>query len=128
MPRACRKSFWRVWIEAMTANAKHDLSIEEISPTVDLADCWRYGANKSFRYGLPFHHLILVESGSIRAKPPGGEFDARAGDLICFRPALVNEYLVREPTTFYQAVIQFAPPPHDKWTPTLGELGPLPTQ
>jgi len=70
---------------------------------------------------------MLVESGSIRAAAPDGEpFEARGGDLICFRHKDLNEYHVWETAVFYQIHLQFAPPPNETLTPSFGELGPLP--
>src|SRR5689334_12675421 len=100
--------------------------MDQIAPTVHIADCWRREARTAFRYRIPSHHLILIESGRILARPPGSEFEARTGDLVCFRSASVNEYVLLEPTVFYQTHLQFAPPPKQEWTPVLGEHRPLP--
>jgi len=102
------------------------LRVEEISPTVELADCWNFPADYRHVYRIPSHHLLLIESGTIVARPPGGEFEARAGDLICFRPTEVNEYGNRGPTLIYQAHLEFAPPPRHQATPRLGKWGALP--
>jgi AraC-like DNA-binding protein len=51
---------------------------------------------------------------------------AKAHDLVYFRPAELNEYGNCGPTLFYQAHVNFAPPPHDRLTPWLDEKGPLP--
>src|SRR5437870_862739 len=36
-------------------SASHFLPIEEISPALNLADCWRYPGNNPFRYRNPVH-------------------------------------------------------------------------
>lgn len=35
----------------------------------------------------------------------------RDGDLVCFRPTDANHYAVSRETVFYQAHVQFVPPP-----------------
>src|SRR4051812_26490501 len=79
------------------------LGAEELSPRVDLAGCWYFHDDVAHRYRIPSHHLILVESGEIKARTPYGSLAAKAGDLICFRPAEVNHYRNCGPTLFYQA-------------------------
>jgi AraC-like DNA-binding protein len=102
------------------------LHIGQISPSLDLADCWLFDSDNWFGYRVPSHHLILIEEGTVVAQPPSGKFEARAGDLICFRPAEVNFYGTRGRTLLYQAHLQFAPPPRHRCTPLLGSRGPLP--
>lgn len=53
-------------------------------------------------------------------------FTAKAGDLICFRPAERNEYRVLQRASFYQAHITFAPPPLHRSTPFFPGIGLLP--
>jgi AraC-like DNA-binding protein len=101
--------------------------VDEIRPTVDLASYFSLENDPWMPYRVPSHHLILIEQGGIRARTPDGEFDAFAGDLICFRPAELNEYGTRGLTTFYQTHVGFAPPPRHRLTPWLGDgIGPLP--
>jgi len=69
---------------------------------------------------------MLIESGRIEAQTKDGAFAAKAGDLICFRPAELNQYGTHTPTLFYQAHVEFAGPPRHKLTPFLEGIGPLP--
>lgn len=102
------------------------LPIQELSPQVSLAGCFHFEEDMFFPYRLPAHHLILIESGRISANPPTGPFEAKAGDLICFRPAKVNQYTARGPVVFYQISVRFASPPRHQLTPWLGKRGELP--
>ncbi|MBN2202458.1 AraC family transcriptional regulator, partial [bacterium] len=102
------------------------LTLDELDPSVDLASCWHFPRDQWHRYRIPGHHLLLVETGAIKARTPQGNLTAAARDLICFRPTELNEYGNRGPTLFYQAHINFAPPPRDRLTPWLDEKGPLP--
>jgi AraC-like DNA-binding protein len=72
------------------------------------------------------YHLILVESGLLQACTVDGEFTARPGDFVCFRPAPRNSYGVAPGTVIYQAHLSFAPPPRDHWPLWLDPIGPLP--
>ncbi len=72
---------------------------------------------------------MLVEYGSILCKTRRGEtFEAGARDLLCFRPASVNEFETRGPTLFYQAHVAFAPPPRHRATPLLPGVGMIPVR
>jgi AraC-like DNA-binding protein len=93
---------------------------------VELASSWAFRENYWYKYRIPGHHLLLIESGRIDAITPNGRLVARAGDLLCFRPTEHNEYGNAGPTNFYQTHINFAAPPRDQATPWLDELGPLP--
>jgi AraC-like DNA-binding protein len=72
--------------------------------------------------------LILIESGHIEAKTTGGVFHAGARDLICFRPADLNQYGVHAPALYYQAHVEFAGPPRHRLTPYLDGVGLLPVR
>jgi len=102
------------------------LGLDELSPVVELASCWHMEDNPWYRYRIPGHHLLLLEKGRIEFIAPLGSGSAKAGDLICFRPAEINQYGTFGPTTFYQSHINFAPPPKERLTPWLDEAGPLP--
>ena len=91
-----------------------------------MASAWNYPNNLWHKYRIPGHHLLLIESGWIEARTAYGRVDARAGEMICFRPTEHNEYGNHEPTVFYQAHINFCPPPRPQDTPWLDEIGPLP--
>jgi AraC-like DNA-binding protein len=102
------------------------ITLDQVLPTVDLASCFHLVYPIWHKYRVPSHHLLLVESGIVKAKTPHGQFIAKAGDLLCFRPTSLNEYGHSGPTLLYQAHVQFAPPPRDRCTPLLDEYGPLP--
>jgi len=102
------------------------LGINELRPTVHLAGCYHFKRDVWFHYRIPSHHLILVESGRIEAKTKDGSFEAKSGDLICFRSAEWNQYGTHSPTLFYQAHVDFAGPPRHKLTPFLEGIGPVP--
>ncbi len=103
------------------------LQIDEIAPVVEVAGCFQL-QDRDFTYRIPGHHLILIESGEIEARTPGGALCARPHDLLCFRPAERNEYSPRGSTLTYQAQILFHPPPLHQLTPWLDGIGPLPCQ
>ena len=102
------------------------LTTDELVPGIDLASCYEFPTDRWFVYRIPSHHLILVETGRIEAKTPNGHLEAKAGDLVCFRSAEHNEYGTRGPTLFFQAHVQFAPPPRHRLTPWLNRIGPIP--
>src|ERR1039457_2909611 len=104
----------------------HYLVLNEIRPTLLLAGCYHFRRDICFQYRLPSHHLMLIESGRIEAKTKDGSFQAKSGDLICFRPAEINQYGAHIPTLFYQAHVEFARPPRHRMTPFLEGIGPLP--
>jgi AraC-like DNA-binding protein len=104
------------------------LTLDELSPTVHGASCFRHAERAWHRYRLIWHHLILVEAGRIRARTPQGEVEAEAGDLLCFRPTELNEYGNLTPIRYFQAAVAFAPPPRHQCTPMLDECGPLPVK
>jgi AraC-like DNA-binding protein len=102
------------------------LGFDEIRPVVELAGFYAYGDCLRHHYRNPAHHFLLVDFGRIESESPGNRFVAETGDLICFRPAEENRYAVQGPAAFYQAVIQFAPPPRHRATPVWDDVGPLP--
>ncbi|MCC6581389.1 MAG: helix-turn-helix transcriptional regulator [Phycisphaeraceae bacterium] len=104
------------------------LTLDEISPTVHMAACFRRQKIFWHRYRIPSHHILLLESGQYRAKTPNGTFVAQPGDLLCFRPTDWNESGNPVPCVVYESHLEFAPPPRQGWTPNLNELGPLPLQ
>ena len=109
-----------------TASRARYVTLDQICPTVELASAWSYPNDIWHKYRIPGHHLLLIESGWIEARTPDGRVDARAGEMICFRPTEHNEYGNHGATLFYQAHINFSPPPRHQDTPWLDELGPLP--
>jgi AraC-like DNA-binding protein len=102
------------------------LPFEQIQPVVELAGFYAPTDFQRHVYRNPAHHFLLVDFGRIESEAPGNRFIADAGELICFRPAERNEYSVHAPAAFYQAVIQFAPPPRHRATPVWDDVGPLP--
>ena len=111
---------------ATVPHRPHYLGLNELRPTVHLAGCYHFKRDVWFHYRIPSHHLILVESGRIEANTKDGRFEAKSGDLICFRPTEWNQYGTHTPTLFYQAHVEFARPPRHKLTPFLAGIGPLP--
>ncbi|MBE7464047.1 MAG: helix-turn-helix transcriptional regulator [Planctomycetes bacterium] len=101
------------------------LALDELQPRVDLASYWRVGP-VWYTYRIPGHHLLLIHRGTLEAETPQGRIKAKDGDLICFRPTEHNEYGTKGKLEFFQAHIDFAPPPKEAQTPWLGEAGPLP--
>lgn len=93
---------------------------------MDLAGCWRFATDQRFEYRLPSHQLLLLEAGRMEIRTPESRITARAGDLICFRPTELNTDDIHGPSLFYQAHMEFAPPPRHRLTPWLNEIGPLP--
>src|SRR6478609_1396348 len=111
----------------LTASKKtRYISFDMLRPSVDLASCHRWMKNTSHQYCVPSHHLLLIESGRIYVNSKDGKFDAFAGDLVCFRPTDFNEYGNVEPSLLYQIHLHFAPPPRNRLTPWLDDVGPLP--
>jgi AraC-like DNA-binding protein len=102
------------------------IGLTQFGPQVQNAGYFQFPRATEFRYLLGSHHLILVESGQIDARTPGGQVCGRARDFICFRPARTMNYRVTAGTAFYQVSVQFAAPPYHLLTPELPELGPLP--
>jgi len=102
------------------------LTLDQLQPVVELAGFWHLEEDRWFKYRIPGHHLMLVESGQIESRTPQGTFTARAHDLICYRPTELNEYGNHGPTLYYQTHINFVPPPQPQLTPWLNENGPLP--
>jgi AraC-like DNA-binding protein len=111
-----------------TKKRAHYLVFNEIKPTLRLAGCYHFTRDIWFQYRIPSHHLMLIESGRIAAQTKDGAFEAKSGDLLCFRPAEVNQYGTRTPTLFYQAHVEFAGPPRHRLTPYFEGSGPLPVR
>ena len=109
-----------------TANSIVGLS--QFGPQVLNAGFFQFEKAMEFRYELKLHHLILVERGQLDASTPSGPVCAKAGDLLCFRPSLDMIYRVTPETAFYQASVQFLPPPNHLLTPELPEAGLIPIQ
>jgi AraC-like DNA-binding protein len=110
------------------AKSPHHLAINEMKPSLHLAGCYHYRRDVWFHYRVPSHHLMLIESGHIEAKTKDGVFHAGARDLICFRPADLNQYGIRAPALFYQAHVEFVGPPRHRLTPYLDGVGLLPVR
>jgi len=104
------------------------LTIDELMPGVDVASCSKFERDNWFRYRLPAHHMMLIESGRIDAKTSDGLIHGKPGDLFCLRPTEWSEYTTLGPTLYYQAHVWFASPPRFQATPTFAECGPLPTK
>jgi AraC-like DNA-binding protein len=110
------------------AKSPHQLALNELKPALHLAGCYHYRRDVWFQYRVPSHHLILIESGHIEAKTNDGGFHAGARDLVCFRPADLNQYGVHAPALYYQAHIEFAGPPRHRLTPYLDGVGLMPVR
>ena len=95
--------------------SRRSLHLAGLRPQADLAGCYRFPELVSFRYWLPCYHLILIQSGSLQARTVDGEFTAGPRELVCFRPAPVNEYSAAAGTVFYQTQVILAPPRRDRW-------------
>ena len=104
------------------------LRVADLHPKIGLVGCHRFPERIRFEYRLPMHHFVLVESGVLEARSVDGGFTARAGDLVCFRPAPSNIYGVEPGTIIYQAHLTFAPPPRSRWPMWLDPIGPLPNR
>jgi AraC-like DNA-binding protein len=104
------------------------ITLDQLCPAVDLASFWHYRQDIWHKYRIQGHHFLLIESGRIEARTPQGRFVAKAGDMFCFRPTELNEYGNFGATLFYQAHINFAPPPREHVSPWLDEAGPLPVK
>jgi AraC-like DNA-binding protein len=89
------------------------LGIDGIRPRVDFACSWRTDARVWFKYRVPSHQFLLVESGVLRARTPNHELVARAGDLLCLRRETRNEYGFDGAVSYWETHIAFAPPPHE---------------
>jgi AraC-like DNA-binding protein len=94
---------------------KKSLQLAGLQPRVDLAGYYRFPEPVSFRYPLPSHHFLLMQSGSVQARTVDGEFTAGPRELVYFRPAPINEYSVAAGTVFYQTHLTLAPPWRDRW-------------
>jgi AraC-like DNA-binding protein len=104
------------------------LNLDELRPSVDLVGKWHFDRQTDFHYRIPSFHLLLLDAGKIRAKTPQESFEAVAGDLICFGPTQHNQYQCAAKSVFYQAHLQFAPPPNHQLAPMLGGHGTLPVR
>jgi AraC-like DNA-binding protein len=102
------------------------LTVDELRPHVDFVAYWRTSGAPRFQYRVPSHHFLLVESGCIHATSPAGKIVAHKGDLICLRPAQVNEYSYDGAIQYYEAHVSFAPPPMQRMSVWLDGIGPLP--
>ena len=103
------------------------LPLDKLVPSLQAALCYRYTQSVlEFTYRVGACHLLLIESGGIIAHPPGGRFEAKAGDLVCFRAADVNRYKICPPIVYYQTHLQFAAPPRHQLIPDFGDLGEWP--
>jgi AraC-like DNA-binding protein len=111
----------------MDANSsRRFLTLDQVSPAVHLASCLNWEKRQWHNYRIPGHQMMLIEDGCLHARTPLGEFTARAGDLLCFRPAGLSEHSILGPARFLQTHIDFAPPPRHHSTPLFDEFGPLP--
>ena len=102
------------------------MSLDEISPVVDLTGCWHFEKDMHHEYRIPSFHLMLIESGRIVNQTPAQRIEAGAGDLICLPPTARNQYSSLGPTVYYQTHVAFAPPPRHRLGPWLDGIGPLP--
>jgi len=102
------------------------LSLDELSPVVDLASCWHFENDTQHEYRIPSFHLMLIESGRLLNQTPRHCFEAGPGDFVCLPPSEYSRYSTRGTTVYYQAHIAFAPPPRHRLGPWLDGIGPLP--
>lgn len=104
------------------------VSLSNLGPQVLNAGYFHFGRAMEFRYEVHLHHLIFVEHGHLKAQTSTGPISATDSDFLCFRPSLDMIYRVTAETRFYQAAVQFLPPPNHLLTPELPEVGLLPVQ
>ena len=62
----------------------------------------------------------------MKAETSYGTFQAKAHDLVCFRPTERIKWEADSPTFCYQIHVEFASPPQHRLTPFLQGIGPLP--
>ena len=66
------------------AGDSHQLTMNELKPTLHLAGCFHFHRDVWFQYRLPSHQLMLIESGRIKAETEDGVLHAGRGrfDLL----------------------------------------------
>lgn len=102
------------------------MSPTEFGPQVQCAGYFQFARATEFHYELKLHHLILLEQGRLDAITAEGPISGKKNDFICFRPTPNMTYRVTAGTVFYEAAVQFSPPPRHLLTPELPDFGPLP--
>jgi AraC-like DNA-binding protein len=102
------------------------VTFDELMPVVDLAAYYQFTEPNHYRYRVPGAHFLLVESGRIYAHTPTGDAEAKAGEMLCFPSADLNQYGFHGPVHYYEAHMQLAPPPRHQHTLWIDDLGPLP--
>lgn len=101
-------------------------TFDELQPVVDLAAYYEFTEPTRYKYRVPGTHFLLVESGRIFSHTPSGDAEAKAGEMLCFPAADLNEYGFRGPVRYYEAHIQLAPPPRNRHAVWIDGTGPLP--
>ncbi|MBA3708207.1 MAG: hypothetical protein H0W83_05240, partial [Planctomycetes bacterium] len=91
------------------------VTVEEMQPRVDFASYWRVEAEQWYTYGVPSHHVLLVESGRLRARTPRGDVSAGPGDILCLRRELPNHYGYSGAVCYWETHLSFAPAPRTAW-------------
>jgi len=114
----------------MSQGAHENLTVplNNLGPQVLNVGYFHFGKAMEFRYEVHLHHLIFVEHGRLDAQTSAGPISATDSDFLCFRPSLDMIYRISPETRFYQAAVQFLPPPNHLLTPELPEVGLLPVQ
>ncbi len=89
------------------------VAIEGMLPVVDFACRWERSGDQSvwYRYRVPSHQFLLVESGLLRARTAQGVIEAKPGELILLRRQPSNEYGFDGPIRYFEVHAAFAPPP-----------------
>ncbi len=111
--------------DASRSHQPRHLTLDEIRPRIDFVAYWRLEQPVWYRYRVPSHQFLLIESGTIRARTAAGLVELHPGDLLC-QPSGPAEYGFDEPVSYFEAHMSFAPPPLQGLTVWLDEAGPLP--
>jgi AraC-like DNA-binding protein len=98
-------------VSAKQGDLAATVGIEDMVPMVDFACRWRLDRSSWYRYRVPSHQFLLVESGSLRARTADGLIEGLPGDLILLRRLPCNEYGFDGETRFFEIHASFAPPP-----------------
>jgi len=102
------------------------VTFDELQPVLDLAAYYDHTNTITYRYRVPGQHFLLIEEGRIEAVTPIGEVTALAGDMLCFPAADLNQYGYAGRIRYYEAHIQFAPPPRNRHSVWIDGVGAVP--
>ena len=101
-------------------------TFDDLQPVLDLAAYYDITNTITHRYRVPGQHFLLIEEGRIDAVTPIGEVFAGPGDMLCFPAADLNQYGYADHIRYYEAHIQFAPPPRNRNSVWINGVGALP--